>query len=212
MQKRGMTSFLGRSMVEMLGVLAIIGVLSVGVLAGYSKAMKQHRLNRQTEQVNTIVSAVVRHWNDLKDIPVNSSSTSWVSLLKAMGEIPQDMYFKAVSYREVLQDTLKTRYRIYHHDTGYVAITAEIDNSDVSVESCRNIYKTLIPWSPELLRVQILRDYSGSPSLYTSTWHGDKACSLFPDNCLKNLTISDLEDLCNVCEETRLCRIFIRFK
>ena len=29
----------GRSMVEMLGVLAIIGVLSVGAVAGYSKAM-----------------------------------------------------------------------------------------------------------------------------------------------------------------------------
>ena len=29
----------GRSMVEMLGVLAIIGVLSVGAIAGYSKAI-----------------------------------------------------------------------------------------------------------------------------------------------------------------------------
>ena len=29
----------GRSMVEMLGVLAIIGVLSVGAIAGYSSAM-----------------------------------------------------------------------------------------------------------------------------------------------------------------------------
>ena len=29
----------GRSMIEMLGVLAIIGVLSVGGIFGYSKAM-----------------------------------------------------------------------------------------------------------------------------------------------------------------------------
>lgn len=29
----------GRSMVEMLGVLAIIGVLSIGGIAGYSRAM-----------------------------------------------------------------------------------------------------------------------------------------------------------------------------
>ena len=29
----------GRSMVEMLGVLAIIGVLSVGGISGYSKAI-----------------------------------------------------------------------------------------------------------------------------------------------------------------------------
>lgn len=31
----------GRSMIEMLGVLAIIAVLTVGGIAGYSKAMQQ---------------------------------------------------------------------------------------------------------------------------------------------------------------------------
>ena len=36
----------GRSMVEMLGVLAIIGVLSVGAIAGYSKAMFKYKLNK----------------------------------------------------------------------------------------------------------------------------------------------------------------------
>lgn len=35
----------GRSMVEMLGVLAVIGVLSVGGIAGYNSAMKKHRAN-----------------------------------------------------------------------------------------------------------------------------------------------------------------------
>ena len=35
----------GRSMVEMLGVLAIIGVLSVGGIAVYSLSMRRHRAN-----------------------------------------------------------------------------------------------------------------------------------------------------------------------
>lgn len=35
----------GRSMVEMLGVLAIIGVLSIGGIAGYTYAMNKHRTN-----------------------------------------------------------------------------------------------------------------------------------------------------------------------
>lgn len=35
----------GRSMIEMLGVLAIVGVLSVGGLAGYAKAMRTIRAN-----------------------------------------------------------------------------------------------------------------------------------------------------------------------
>ena len=35
----------GRSMVEMLGVLAIIGVLSVGGIYGYTVAMNKHKAN-----------------------------------------------------------------------------------------------------------------------------------------------------------------------
>ena len=35
----------GRSMVEMLGVLAVIGVLSVGGIAGYTSAMRQYKAN-----------------------------------------------------------------------------------------------------------------------------------------------------------------------
>ena len=36
----------GRSVVEMLGVLAIIGVLSIGAVAGYSKAILKYKMNK----------------------------------------------------------------------------------------------------------------------------------------------------------------------
>jgi Tfp pilus assembly protein PilE len=45
----------GRSMVEMLGVLAIIGVLSVGGIAGYSKAMHKHKLNKTFDIISTVI-------------------------------------------------------------------------------------------------------------------------------------------------------------
>ena len=48
----------GRSMVEMLGVLAIIGVLSAGGLAGYSKAMFKHKLNTTMEQITMLVTNI----------------------------------------------------------------------------------------------------------------------------------------------------------
>lgn len=47
----------GRSMIEMLGVLAIIGVLSIGGIAGYSKAMGKHRVNKTIDQITQIVSS-----------------------------------------------------------------------------------------------------------------------------------------------------------
>lgn len=48
----------GRSMIEMLGVLAIIGVLSVGGIAGYSKAMAKYRTNKVVEQVSMLITNV----------------------------------------------------------------------------------------------------------------------------------------------------------
>lgn len=45
----------GRSMVEMLGVLAIIGVLSVGGISGYSKAMAKFKLTKAQDQITMLI-------------------------------------------------------------------------------------------------------------------------------------------------------------
>ena len=44
----------GRSMVEMLGVLAIIGVLSIGGIAGYTMAMNRYRANEIIDAASKI--------------------------------------------------------------------------------------------------------------------------------------------------------------
>lgn len=44
----------GRSMVEMLGVLAIIGVLSVGGIYGYTVAMRRHKANEIMQTANML--------------------------------------------------------------------------------------------------------------------------------------------------------------
>ena len=58
----------GRSMVEMLGVLAIIGVLSVGAVSGYSKAMFKHKMN----QTMDIISHAVNRLAELSTMNFNS--------------------------------------------------------------------------------------------------------------------------------------------
>ena len=49
----------GRSMVEMLGVLAIIGVLSVGGIAGYSKAMLKYKINNTLDELSHALAFVI---------------------------------------------------------------------------------------------------------------------------------------------------------
>ncbi len=46
---------IGRSMVEMLGVLAIVGVLSAGALKGYSAAMFKYKMNQTIDTYNQIL-------------------------------------------------------------------------------------------------------------------------------------------------------------
>ncbi len=58
MMKKNNSEQNGRSMIEMLGVLAIIGVLSVGGIAGYSKAMFKYRTNRTMDQATTLIANI----------------------------------------------------------------------------------------------------------------------------------------------------------
>ena len=46
----------GRSMIEMLGVLAIIGVLSVGGIAGFSKMLARQKIMQTQEQIDAIAA------------------------------------------------------------------------------------------------------------------------------------------------------------
>ena len=65
--KCGSATQSGRSMIEMLGVLAIIGVLSVGGIAGYSKAMMKYRINKSIEQITLIAGNVRAFWGPQKN-------------------------------------------------------------------------------------------------------------------------------------------------
>jgi type II secretory pathway pseudopilin PulG len=85
----------GRSMIEMLGVLAIIGVLSVGGLAGYNMAMRKVRLNQFVSdlqlavfQVKSILQDKKRGSGNAEIQPFIHNSQEWknmVASFKAVG-------------------------------------------------------------------------------------------------------------------------------
>lgn len=47
-------NYSGRSMIEMIGVLVIVGALSSGGIAGYTKALHQNKVNKSIEQIGVI--------------------------------------------------------------------------------------------------------------------------------------------------------------
>ena len=76
----------GRSMVEMLGVLAIIGVLSIGGISGYSKAMAKYRVNKTLDQISMLVINI----RTLFSSSINYDGLSDANAI-SLGIIPGDM-------------------------------------------------------------------------------------------------------------------------
>ena len=64
----------GRSMIEMLGVLAIVGVLSVGGIAGYSKAMTKFKINKTIDQVSHLVTNIRTLYAQQKSLDIYEST------------------------------------------------------------------------------------------------------------------------------------------
>ena len=103
----------GRSMIEMLGVLAITGVLTVGGIAGFQKAMRKHRMNVMRDQIIQVVQSIKNlyasqhNYNDL---------TTQVAI--DAGIIPSDM---------VIEDVGNGQAKVKHIYNGNISI--DVDTS-----------------------------------------------------------------------------------
>ncbi len=83
----------GRSMIEMLGVLAIIGVLSVGGIAGYSKAMTKYRINKTIEQITLIAGNIRAFFAPQKNYDgLNSENNDGRKIIQKAKLVPDEMW------------------------------------------------------------------------------------------------------------------------
>lgn len=65
----------GRSMLELLGVLALVGVLSIGAFAGFRKALDKHTANQIIEDVR-LAGFVVKD-EHFDNMPLNQTQKMW---------------------------------------------------------------------------------------------------------------------------------------
>ncbi len=119
MKKNYFSDQTGRSMVEMLGVLAIIGVLSIGGISGYSKAMAKYRVNKTLDQISMLVMNIRSLYSANTDY---SGLTSKIAI--QMGIIPNDM----------LQGTTQSKAsKIYNAYQGIVNLAAGTNSQQFTV-------------------------------------------------------------------------------
>ena len=187
----------GRSMVEMLGVLAIIGVLSVGAIAGYSKAMMKYKLNKHAEQMNTIINAVARNVHSFNNI---GGGTTIVPYLIKMGEIPTEMTKPG---SQIIHDIFGQAWLIFISSGGSNILLSTYSTKGASslttksaynLEICKNILLAAKENHDSIFAVYSASNHNTSDEKQ-KTLYGDIRCKT-DYTCLKDLSLNDIYDFC----------------
>lgn len=193
----------GRSMVEMLGVLAIIGVLSGGGLAGYNKAMMQHKLNKNAEQIGYLLSVAIYNNDKLKD-----AGKDMIAELKALGAYTWDIEFQTQKdgYNYVY-DSLQNPLGFEHSSSGGTAIRIELPPSDFAVKICQNYINVFKSFADDLDMVYVSNFNLTEGTSSHLRYAGTKYCN--SDKCLKDVTNADIIPLCTThCTNAEYCNLY----
>ena len=197
-QNRTDATFSGRSMVEMLGVLAIIGVLSVGAMSGYSKAMMKYKLNKQIVQISYILNNMIiehekldRAYSSLKD----SGGNMTPSFIK-LGLVPEEM---VLQNKTDLHDVFDNSVLIWSREDDGRYFRLIINLTQNSMDACFNLYNFAKANSADLWQTLF---YKGTENGESGGYHvyGDKYCTA-NNTCLKDMTISEMEEHCSFCKD-----------
>ena len=188
----------GRSMIEMLGVLAIIAVLSVGGIAGYSKAMLMWRSNIQRQMLTEVITAAIKMKSHL-----DAKTKKWEDItptLEAMGDIPE-----GVTYKDgYLYDKSGIRFRMYYGFQPWTNADGTKDGEtrcSVWFEYNQNGAK-FVPEVQEFCRNLALacqQDANDVISInyWFSTSSHSKGTKLYTGKTLQTTTISEITTKCN---------------
>lgn len=212
----------GRSMIEMLGVLAIIAVLSVGGIAGYSKAMTKWKINRTISEYNYLLFGLIEHLDDLRR---NKSTNGWIELadyvsgLNLVSENWKKIQFPALTSGLTLsgfQDTYNNYlFLLLVPPENFVQIEIRLggqtttDNGQISEAFSKEF---CVDWFLNVAKP--LHSSVRSVSLWKAStkidFWGNTYCSRH-SNCLENLTVNDISKLCSSCDkQNEWCQIVTR--
>ncbi len=192
----------GRSMVEMLGVLAIIGVLSVSAIAGYSKAMFKYKLNKQTSQIGYILDYIIANQEPLK-----GADFQLKNILNKLGIVPDDMVKDNTEYA---YDVFNSRIKLENHaeDSSLgVALGVEINSGNNASEICRNFMTMAKARADDVSWVYVQKRESDESFSNLTRYYGNQAIG--KNHYLRNMDMITMDNTCKTCADSNYCFVFI---
>ena len=180
----------GRSMVEMLGVLAVIGVLSIGGIVGYSYGMDKYRANETINDIMLKSIDIVANINQDKA----PDASSWPTTnpigypLSFVQDIPNDRYgiqIQNVPSRvcKMVGDALKNLSIVYVGSEDYTPET-EDDPCDLSDKNTMEFYFETLKCEPACGDDEIcLWGECVSKTIEETPWRGDTTSCTQDSDC-----------------------------
>ena len=207
------TNLLGRSMIEMLGVLAIVGVLSVGGIAGYSKAMEKWKVNKAIGEYSYLIQGMLEHLDELR-ISETATQLPLIDIVKALELVPET--YKKYDY-SLISDPYKNYLHIFSSSKKvYISIkmgetTQNTDGSyssaGFSTDFCMALFDNIAkPLHYALYEAHVYRTNAASLRFY-----GDRYCT-DSVKCLRDTTLKDIYDTCKSCDKKNAaCDVTLSF-
>ena len=199
-------------MIEMLGVLAIVGVLSVGGIAGYSKAMQKYKINKMLDDYTMLTTNILEHLDELEHVSKNSSQIGLVDVLQASGIIPPS-WEKMNSLQ--IWDSNGNLLSFYSSFSSFYFIinigghSVDLQGTEIaggfSQDICLTLFKDLI--KPLHYPITSITIYGKKGYLA----FGDAFCDDYIKKCLSNLTLSEMKQACEICNGDTYCDISFMF-
>ena len=211
---------LGRSMIEMLGVLAIIGVLSVGGIAGYSKAMEKFKVNKTIEEYSYLIYGLLEHLDEIQKISQPTSDKYDITeLIDALQLVPQTWIVQRSSVSGVNYNYLDpnqnwvsifSRNNLLVFDIVIGGITTDENQNFIAANFSANFCVELLnniayPLHSALKRLYMYKSKGGYKLFY-----GDNYCKN-DLNCISSLTIAKMNEICSACTGTEICTVTLEF-
>ena len=199
----------GRSMIEMLGVLAIIGVLSVGAIAGYSKAMMKYKLNKFSESYNILLNYALQYTPQLE---TSGTQTSYNEILYKLNLIPDGMIYEAPRIYDIFRNKVSVYRNTSDSGSSYNVLALYIEQNDYGKQICQSALVTAKENAAQIYSVSMKDEEfggDGGNDTHSNYLYGDKECN-GTRRCLRNLTISDIADICGFCDTAAYqCKIMV---
>lgn len=209
----------GRSMIEMLGVLAIVGVLSVGAIAEFGKAMYKWKAIKCAEEYNLFISEMLVYEKDwIKMMSKQGSGHLYIGpYMEQWGMVPSSWTVSGNYFSDRLGNRIIPFVR---NDLGSSSFNRRVDIDFVlsqrkgkeTAEFCRLVFHNIIiPNRDRIFAIRVAENRNGSWNNGSDWYMGSQYCG-DSKNCLGTLELIDIEKLCNVCsEEKQACNILTLF-